>query len=112
MNNPPDISPVEHETEEYAHAVHAHVTKYLMVGGLLLTFTLITVALSYVDFGVVLSHLFHTNLSEGQGRKANITVALLVATFKAGLVAAIFMRKAISSRQAIFIPWRCSMVAM
>jgi caa(3)-type oxidase subunit IV len=98
MNNPPDISPVEHETEEYAHAVHAHVTKYLMVGGLLLAFTLITVALSYVDFGVVLSHLFHTNLSEGQGRKANITVALLVATFKAGLVAAIFMHLAAEKR--------------
>ena len=62
-----------------------------MVGGLLLAFTAITVALSYVDFGAVLSHLFHTNLSEGQGRKANVAVALLVATFKAGLVAAIFM---------------------
>ena len=98
MNNPPDISPVEHETEEYAHEVHAHVTEYLMVGGLLLAFTLITVALSYVDFGVVLSHLFHTNLSEGQGRKANVTVALLVATFKAGLVAAIFMHLAAEKR--------------
>jgi caa(3)-type oxidase subunit IV len=98
MNNPPDISPVKHETEEYAHEVQAHVTKYLMVGGLLLAFTIITVALSYVDFGVVLSHLFHTNLSEGQGRKANVTVALLVATFKAGLVAAIFMHLAAEKR--------------
>ena len=98
MNNPPDISPVEHETEEYAHEVQAHVNKYLMVGGLLLAFTLITVALSYVDFGAVLSHLFHTNLSEGQGRKANVTVALLVATFKAGLVAAIFMHLAAEKR--------------
>ena len=98
MNNPPDISPVEHETEEYAHEVQAHVNKYLMVGGLLLAFTLITVALSYVDFGAVLSHLFHTNLSEGQGRKANVTVARLVATFKAGLVAAIFMHLAAEKR--------------
>ena len=84
MNNPPDISPVEHETEEYAHEVRRHVREYLMVGGTLLLFTAITVALSYVNFGWVLSHLFHTNLSEGQGRKANVAVALLVATFKAG----------------------------
>ncbi len=47
-----------------------------MVGGLLLLFTFITVALSYVDFG---SH------------KANMAIGMLVATFKAGLVAAIFM---------------------
>ena len=98
MNNPPDIAQDPAEHEEYAHEVHAHVTKYLMVGGLLLAFTVITVALSYVDFGVVLSHLFHTNLSEGQGRKANVTVALLVATFKAGLVAAIFMHLAAEKR--------------
>src|SRR5437762_8446186 len=98
MNNPPDISPVEHETEEYAHAVHAHVTKYLMVGGLLLAFTVITVALSYVDFAVVLSQLLHTNLSEGQARKANVTLALLVATFKAELIAAIFLHLAAEKR--------------
>ena len=83
MNNPPDISPVEHETEEYAHEVHAHVTKYLMVGGLLLAFTVITVALSYVNFGT---------------QKANVAVALLVATFKAGLVAAIFMHLSAEKR--------------
>jgi len=47
-----------------------------MVGALLLTFTLITVFLSYLDFG---SH------------KANMAIGMLVATFKAGLVAAIFM---------------------
>ncbi len=47
-----------------------------MVGGLLLLFTAITVALSYVDFGT---------------QKANMAVGMLVATFKAGLVAAIFM---------------------
>ena len=47
-----------------------------MVGATLLLFTGITVALSYVDFGT---------------RKANIAVAMLVAMFKAGLVAAIFM---------------------
>ena len=58
------------------HDVGKHVKKYLMVGALLLIFTIITVALSFFDFG---SH------------KANIAVGMLVATFKAGLVAAIFM---------------------
>src|SRR5438045_8889751 len=54
-----------------------------MVGGLLLSFTAITVALSYVNFGTP---------------KANIAVAMLVATLKAGLVAAIFMHLAAEKR--------------
>ena len=58
------------------HDVGKHVKKYLMVGALLMVFTVITVALSYFDFG---SH------------KANIAVGMLVATFKAALVAMIFM---------------------
>jgi caa(3)-type oxidase subunit IV len=58
------------------HDVSKHVKKYLMIGGLLLLFTAITVALSYFDFG---------------NRKANIAIAMIVAAFKAGLVAAIFM---------------------
>src|SRR5881227_642090 len=65
---PPDNHTAEH--------VAAHVRKYVMVGVTLLTFTAITVALSYVNFGTM---------------KANVAVALLVATFKAGLVATIFM---------------------
>ena len=69
-----------------------------MVGATLLVFTMITVALSYVDFGAILSSLFHTNLTSTQGRKANITVAIIVATFKAGLVAAIFMHLAAEKR--------------
>lgn len=59
-----------------AHDVSKHIRGYLMVGGTLLLFTAITVALSYVNFGT---------------QKANVAVAMLVATFKAGLVAAIFM---------------------
>ena len=98
MNNPPDISPVDHETEEYAHEVRRHVRGYLMVGGTLLLFTLITVGLSYVDYGVLFSHLFHINMSEASGRKENVAVALLVATFKAGLVAAIFMHLSAEKR--------------
>jgi cytochrome c oxidase subunit IV len=59
------------------------VRGYLMVGALLLAFTGITVALSYVHFGT---------------QKANIAVAMLVATLKAGLVAAIFMHLAAEKR--------------
>src|SRR5262249_57350093 len=76
MNNPPDISQDPKEYEEYAHGVQKHVRGYLMVGALLLAFTAITVALSYVHFG--------TN-------KANIAIAMLVATLKAGAVAAVVM---------------------
>lgn len=61
--------------DDHAH-VAAHVNKYLMVGGLLLLFTGLTVFLSYVNFG---SH------------KMNMAVGMVVATIKAGLVAAIFM---------------------
>ena len=62
--------------EHAAHNVAKHVRKYLLVGLTLITFTAITVFLSYVNFGTM---------------KANVAVAMLVATFKAGLVAAIFM---------------------
>jgi len=54
-----------------------------MVGATLLVFTGVTVALSYVHFAT---------------QKANIAVAMLVATFKAGLVAAIFMHLAAEKR--------------
>ncbi len=76
MNNPPDVSQDPSEHEQYAHDVAHHVKKYMMVGATLLAFTALTVFLSYLDFGT---------------RKANIAVAMLVAMFKAGLVAAIFM---------------------
>src|SRR3954447_16409081 len=62
--------------EHGAHNVAKHVRKYLFIGAVLVTFTAITVWLSYVDFGT---------------QKANVLVAMAVATFKAGLVAAIFM---------------------
>src|SRR2546430_11785291 len=83
MNNPPDISQAPSEQEESAQNVKKHVRGYLMVGPTLLAFTAITVALSYVNFGAP---------------KANIAVAMLVATFKAGLVAAIFMHLAAEKR--------------
>jgi cytochrome c oxidase subunit 4 len=98
MNNPPDIAQDPAEHEEYAHGVHQHVSRYLMVGGLLLFFTLLTVALSYVDFGGFLSWLFHIHVSPEGGRKLNITVAILVAAFKASLVGLIFMHLAAEKR--------------
>src|SRR6476659_2017352 len=72
--------------EHAAHDVSKHIRGYLLVGVTLITFTAITVALSYVNFGT---------------QKANITVAMLVATFKAGLVAAIFMHLA-SEKKMIY----------
>ena len=62
--------------EHVAHDVSKHIRGYLMVGLTLIVFTAITVGLSYVDFGT---------------QKANVAVAMLVATFKAAMVAAIFM---------------------
>jgi caa(3)-type oxidase subunit IV len=79
MNNPPDVSPDPAEHEEYAHNVQKHVKGYLIVGAILLAATGITVALSYVDFG---------------NSKANIAVAMLVATIKVTFVGAVFMHLA------------------
>src|SRR5260221_13872942 len=76
MNNPPTTEPVDHETEHYAHDVSKHVRGYLIVGATLLIFTGLTVALSYVNLG---------------SQKANVAVAMLVATFKAGVFAFIFL---------------------
>ena len=83
MNDPPDVSPDPAEHEEYAHNVQQHVMRYVLVGITLLVFTGITVGLSHVNFGT---------------HKANIAVAMLVAMFKAGLVAAIFMHLAAEKR--------------
>jgi caa(3)-type oxidase subunit IV len=79
MNNPPDISPSEHETEAYAHDVSKHVKTYVFIGLALLGCTALTVGLSYVDFG---------------SRKGNIAVAMLLAAFKAGMVGWVFMHLA------------------
>ena len=70
-----DAAQAAHD-DHVAHDVSKHIRGYLMVGLTLLVFTGITVALSYLDFGT---------------QKANVAVAMVVATFKAALVAAIFM---------------------
>jgi caa(3)-type oxidase subunit IV len=98
MNNPPDIAQDPAEHEEYAHGVHQHVMRYLIVGGLLLFFTILTVALSYVDFGGFFSALFHIHISPAAGGKLNIAVAIIVAAFKVSLVALIFMHLAAEKR--------------
>ena len=59
------------------HAAHdTHLGLYLGVGAFLIVATIITVALSYVDFG---------------SRSNNIIIAMIVATIKVGFVGAIFM---------------------
>ncbi|MDQ6913835.1 MAG: cytochrome C oxidase subunit IV family protein [Verrucomicrobiota bacterium] len=70
------VAPGEHTPHDDHHDVSKHVKKYLLVGGVLLAFTALTVFLSYVDFG---------------SRKTNIAVGMLVAAVKAGMVAGIFM---------------------
>jgi cytochrome c oxidase subunit 4 len=55
--------------------IRAHVSVYLKVFGALAVLTVVTVAVSYLDLG-------------GSG---NIAVALIIALFKAGLVATFFM---------------------
>ena len=56
--------------------IQKHIKTYLMVGAALFAFTVITVVASWVDFG-------STTIDYGVG--------LAIATFKAGLVALIFM---------------------
>src|SRR5918994_1929741 len=57
------------------HDIQAHVRTYLMVFGALMVLTLVTVGVSYLHMA----------------RTAAVIVALLIATFKASLVAMVFM---------------------
>jgi cytochrome c oxidase subunit IV len=67
-----------------------HIRTYVWVFVALLVATVITVAVSYFHFGAEDSHV------------GNVTVALLIAGFKAFLVAAFFMHL-ISERLAIYV---------
>ncbi len=67
---------VGHDHSHDAEHVAKHVRGYIVIGIVLLVLTGVTVGLSYVDFGS------HTR---------NVIIGMIVATFKAGLVAAIFM---------------------
>lgn len=72
---------------DHDHDIKSHVRTYMMIGGALVIGTIITVAVSYVDFG---SHTM------------NIAVGLLIATVKASLVALFFMHL-ISEKTAIYL---------
>jgi len=76
MDSSHDPHPATQDGAHDHHDVSKHVKGYLLVGALLLVFTGLTVFLSYVNFG---------------SSKANIIVAMIVATIKASMVAAIFM---------------------
>lgn len=62
------------------HEIEHHIGLYWKIGGILLLFTVITVALSYVDF----DKMFH-------GHGWNMKIGMVVAAFKVSLVGAIFM---------------------
>jgi caa(3)-type oxidase subunit IV len=78
MEHPPEPAhaPDHGVADHDAHHINTHVKGYVMVGLLLAFCTVLTVGLSYVNFGTP---------------SANIIVAMILATFKVGCVAAIFM---------------------
>ncbi len=65
---PVDSGTTDHPAHDDHHDVSKHVNKYLLVGGVLIACTALTVFLSYVNFGT---------------HKANMAVGMVVATFKA-----------------------------
>lgn len=78
-------TPGAHDDHAHAHEVEhikKHLRGYYMVGGTLLVFTLITVALAYVDFPKIFGLHSHSS---------NFIIGMIVATFKVCLVGAIFM---------------------
>ena len=81
----------EHSHEEHHGSMLSHVKPYLIIGVALFVFTLITVGLSYFDFAEysLFRKLFGIIGVHGIG--INITVGLIVATFKVCLVGAWFM---------------------
>lgn len=62
-----------------AHDIASHVKSYMKIGLTLVVFTIITVAISFIDFSVWF------------GGSSNMIIGMAVATFKASLVALIFM---------------------
>jgi len=69
----------EHDHSHDVEHMQKHLRGYLIVGGILIVFTAITVGLAYVDFDHML------------GKGWNFGIAMIVATFKVSLVGAIFM---------------------
>ena len=75
----PHAAPAHDHSHDAEH-VAKHVKGYLFIGGVLLVLTGVTVGLSYVDFDKYFG-----------GHGWNMIIGMIVATFKASLVAAIFM---------------------
>lgn len=69
----------EHDHAHDAEHIAKHLKGYLVVGGVLIVCTAITVWLSYVDFDHMIGHGW------------NFIIAMMLATFKVCLVGAIFM---------------------
>ena len=96
MSEPTAVAETKHADAHGEHGEHhgdfiAHVKPYLIVGGLLFIFTLITVGLSYIDFakGRFFQVIFGWIGVKGHG--INIFIGLVVAAFKVCLVGAWFM---------------------
>jgi cytochrome c oxidase subunit 4 len=89
MNNEPTNLPSQPNTAHAAHGQLEHFQKHIRsaigVFVALLVLTLVTVGASYIQFG----------------RAGNITVALIIATIKAAMVAAIFMHLS-AEKPAVF----------
>ena len=97
MNNPPDISPVEHETEEYAHEVRAACSRISDGGCNAASFHRYHRRPLVCELRMVLSHLFHTNLSRVRDAKRTCRRSSSPPS-KPGLVAAIFMHLSAEKR--------------
>ena len=69
----------------------SHSKVYLIIGALLFIFTVITVALSYIDFAHIGIFKWAFGLVGLKGDGINIVIGLIVATFKVCLVGAWFM---------------------
>jgi caa(3)-type oxidase subunit IV len=87
---------VEHKKDAHGHEGHhgslmSHAKVYLIIGVLLFVFTVITVALSYIDFAHIGITKWAFGLIGVQGDAINIVIGLIVATFKVCLVGAWFM---------------------
>ncbi|MEK0449697.1 MAG: hypothetical protein RL088_1965 [Verrucomicrobiota bacterium] len=89
-------TPAEHKHDAHGHEGHhgslmSHSKVYLIIGALLFIFTVITVALSYIDFAHIGIFKWAFGLVGLKGDGINIVIGLIVATFKVCLVGAWFM---------------------
>jgi caa(3)-type oxidase subunit IV len=80
-----------HGHEGHHGSLMSHCKVYLVIGALLFIFTVITVALSYIDFAHIGLTKWVFGLIGVKGDAINIVIGLIVATFKVCLVGAWFM---------------------